>query len=248
MVTGFAGLLAGAFSMAVGEFTSVASQRDILARQVDLERRELAGGARRRRPPSWRSSSSRRGSRADQAARTAAELLKNPEHALDTLVREELGLDPEDLGSPWGAAGSSFATFAVGAFIPVVPFFFLQRDAGDGGGVGAPPASCWPAWAGWSASWRARRPGSRRRAWSGSPRSRAGPPGPSGGSSARRSPDGAPAPLLVAVPLVAPGGVANRELVVDRRVDARPAAPPGRSRAARAGPPPLVVAAHRWAG
>jgi VIT1/CCC1 family predicted Fe2+/Mn2+ transporter len=55
-------------------------------------------------------------------------LLKNPEHALDTLVREELGLDPEDLGSPWGVAGSSFATFAVGAFIPVVPFFFLHGN------------------------------------------------------------------------------------------------------------------------
>ena len=125
MVTGFAGLLAGAFSMAVGEFTSVASQRDILARQVDLERRELAD-APQEEAAELALIFQQKGLSAEHAARTAAELLKNPEHALDTLVREELGLDPEDLGSPWGAAGSSFATFALGAFIPVVPFFFLQ--------------------------------------------------------------------------------------------------------------------------
>jgi len=125
MVTGFAGLLAGAFSMAVGEFTSVASQRDILARQVELERRELAE-APEEETAELALIFQQKGLSADHAARTAAELLKNPEHALDTLVREELGLDPDDLGSPWGAAGSSFATFAVGAFIPVVPFFFLQ--------------------------------------------------------------------------------------------------------------------------
>ncbi len=125
MVTGFAGLLAGAFSMAVGEFTSVASQRDILARQVELERRELAE-APEEETAELALIFQQKGLSADHAARTAAELLKNPEHALDTLVREELGLDPDDLGSPWGAAGSSFGTFAVGAFIPVVPFFFLQ--------------------------------------------------------------------------------------------------------------------------
>ena len=170
MVTGFAGLLAGAFSMAVGEFTSVASQRDILARQVELERRELAE-APQEETAELALIFQQKGLSPDQAARTAAELLKNPEHALDTLVREELGLDPEDLGSPWGAAGSSFATFAVGAFIPVVPFFFLHGTTGDGGGRPPPPASCWPAWEGWSGSWRARRPGSRRRGWSGSPRS-----------------------------------------------------------------------------
>ncbi len=125
LVTGFAGLLAGAFSMAVGEFTSVASQRDILARQVELERRELAE-APEEETAELALIFQQKGLSADHAARTAAELLKNPEHALDTLVREELGLDPDDLGSPWGAAGSSFGTFAVGAFIPVVPFFFLH--------------------------------------------------------------------------------------------------------------------------
>ncbi len=125
VVTGFAGLLAGAFSMAVGEFTSVASQRDVLARQVELERRELAE-APHEEAAELALIFQQKGLSAEQAARTAAELLKNPEHALDTLVREELGLDPEDLGSPWGAAGSSFATFSIGAVIPVVPFLFLQ--------------------------------------------------------------------------------------------------------------------------
>jgi VIT1/CCC1 family predicted Fe2+/Mn2+ transporter len=125
MVTGFAGLLAGSFSMAVGEFTSVASQRDILARQVDLERRELAE-APEEEAAELALIFQQKGLSPDQAARIATELLKNPEHALDTLVREELGLDPDDLGSPWGAAGSSFATFAIGATIPVIPFLFLR--------------------------------------------------------------------------------------------------------------------------
>ena len=125
LVTGFAGLLAGSFSMAVGEFTSVASQRDILARQVDLERRELAE-APEEEAAELALIFQQKGLSPDQAARIAAELLKNPEHALDTLVREELGLDPDDLGSPWGAASSSFATFALGATIPVIPFILLR--------------------------------------------------------------------------------------------------------------------------
>jgi len=124
-VTGFAGLLAGAFSMSVGEYTSVASQRDILKRQVDLERRELAE-APEEEAAELALIFKQKGLSTEQASRTAAELLKNPEHALDTLVREELGLDPADLGSPWRAASSSFVTFAVGAAIPLVPFLLLR--------------------------------------------------------------------------------------------------------------------------
>ncbi len=125
VVTGLAGLLAGSFSMAVGEYTSVASQRDILRRQVELERRELEE-APQEETAELALIFQQKGLSSEQAARTAAELLKNPEHALDTLVREELGLDPDDLGSPWGAATSSFGTFAVGAAIPVLPFLFLR--------------------------------------------------------------------------------------------------------------------------
>ncbi len=125
LVTGCAGLLAGAFSMAVGEYTSVASQRDILARQVSMERREIAE-APEEEAAELALILKQKGVSAEQASRTATEILKNPEHALDTLVREELGLDPEDLGSPWQAAGSSFLTFAVGAAVPVLPFLFLR--------------------------------------------------------------------------------------------------------------------------
>ncbi|ABC80486.1 VIT1/CCC1 transporter family protein [Anaeromyxobacter dehalogenans] len=121
LVTGFAGLLAGAFSMAAGEYTSVASQRDLLARQIALEKREIEE-APEEEAAELALIFKQKGLSTEQASRTAAEILKNPESALDTLVREELGLDPEDLGSPMGAALSSFAMFSVGALVPIVPF------------------------------------------------------------------------------------------------------------------------------
>jgi VIT1/CCC1 family predicted Fe2+/Mn2+ transporter len=128
VITGLAGLLAGAFSMATGEYTSVASQRDLLARQIALERREIEE-APEEEAAELALIFKQKGLSTEQASRTAAEILKNPEQALDTLVREELGLDPADLGSPWGAALSSFAMFAVGAVIPVIPFLFLRETA-----------------------------------------------------------------------------------------------------------------------
>jgi VIT1/CCC1 family predicted Fe2+/Mn2+ transporter len=121
IVTGFAGLLAGAFSMAAGEYTSVASQRDLLQRQIDLERREVEE-APEEEAAELALLFKQKGLSTEQASRTAAEILKNPESALDTLVREELGLDPADLGSPWGAAVASFALFSVGALVPLAPF------------------------------------------------------------------------------------------------------------------------------
>jgi VIT1/CCC1 family predicted Fe2+/Mn2+ transporter len=135
LITGFAGLLAGAFSMAVGEYTSVASQRDLLARQVALERREVEEA------PDEEAAElalifKQKGLSTEQARRTATEIFKNPEHALDTLVREELGLDPEDLGSPIQAALSSFVTFATGAAVPVLPFVFLAGGAAVGVAAG----------------------------------------------------------------------------------------------------------------
>jgi vacuolar iron transporter family protein len=125
VVTGLAGLLAGAFSMAAGEYTSVASQRDLLARQVAMERREIAE-APEEEAAELAQIFKQKGLSAEQAMRTATEIVKNPESALDTLVREELGLDPEDLGSPMGAALSSFGMFAVGAVVPLVPFLLLR--------------------------------------------------------------------------------------------------------------------------
>ncbi|HEX9243559.1 MAG TPA: VIT1/CCC1 family protein [Anaeromyxobacter sp.] len=127
VVTGFAGLLAGAFSMAAGEYTSVASQRDLLTRQVELEKREIAE-APEEEAAELALIFKQKGLSTEQASRTAAELLKNPESAADSLVREELGLDPGALGSPRAAALSSFAMFAVGAVIPIVPFLLATGN------------------------------------------------------------------------------------------------------------------------
>jgi VIT1/CCC1 family predicted Fe2+/Mn2+ transporter len=109
--------------MAVGEYTSVASQRDILQRQVEMERREIAD-APEEEAAELALILQQKGVSTGQATRTATEILRNPDQALDTLVREELGLDPEDLGSPVQAAASSFLMFAVGAAVPVLPFLF----------------------------------------------------------------------------------------------------------------------------
>ena len=131
LLTGFAGLLAGAFSMAAGEYISVASQSDLLRRQIEQERRELA------ETPQEEAAElaliyQQKGLSPEQAMGTAQELMKNPEAALDTLVRERLGLDPSDLGSPVAAALSSFVTFAFGAAMPVLPFLFVTGQAAAG--------------------------------------------------------------------------------------------------------------------
>lgn len=127
VVTGFAGLLAGAFSMAAGEYSSVASQRDLLTRQVELEKREIEE-APEEEAAELALIFKQKGLSTEQASRVAAEILKNPEQAADTLVREELGLDPGDLGSPWSAAWSSLVMFAVGATVPLIPFLLTTGN------------------------------------------------------------------------------------------------------------------------
>jgi VIT1/CCC1 family predicted Fe2+/Mn2+ transporter len=125
VLTGIAGLLAGAFSMGAGEWISMQSQRELFERQIALEREELKimpeeEGAE------LASIYERKGlSRAD-AKRVADRLMDDPEAALDTKVREELGLDPDELGSPWGAAIGSFVAFSVGAFVPLAPFLLAR--------------------------------------------------------------------------------------------------------------------------
>lgn len=126
LITGMAGLLAGALSMAAGEYVSVRSQREFYEYQIGLEREELAAY------PDEEAEElaliyNARGLGLGEARDFSRKLLANPEHALDVLAREELGLNPEDLGSPMGAALSSFGCFAVGAAIPLVPFFFGVR-------------------------------------------------------------------------------------------------------------------------
>lgn len=121
---GLAGLLAGAFSMAAGEFVSVAGQRDVFAREIALEAAELAD-----HPQDEAKELSllyqAKGLSAELADAAAAKIIADPKVALDTLVREELGLDPGDLGSPVRVAMSSFASFAVGAALPLLPFALL---------------------------------------------------------------------------------------------------------------------------
>jgi VIT1/CCC1 family predicted Fe2+/Mn2+ transporter/rubrerythrin len=127
LLAGIAGLLAGAFSMAAGEYVSMRAQRELFERQIELEREELLNS-----PEEEQKEISliyqAKGLPKDEADRTAARLMENPDIALDTLVREELGLDPRELGSPWGAAFWSFLAFAIGALIPVLPFLFGSAD------------------------------------------------------------------------------------------------------------------------
>lgn len=125
---GVAGLLAGAFSMAAGEYVSVAGQRDVFAREIRLEKAELE-----QRPQEearelellYRA----KGMDAALARQVAAKILADPDIALDTLAREELGLDPDDLGSPVRVALSSFASFAAGALVPLLPFALISGTA-----------------------------------------------------------------------------------------------------------------------
>jgi VIT1/CCC1 family predicted Fe2+/Mn2+ transporter len=128
MVTGMAGLFAGALSMAVGEYVSVASQRDLLRRQIILESRELAEAPEEEEAELVQLLRDK-GLTAEQAAATARQIMQNPDSALETLVREELGLDPADLGSPTRAALSSFLTFAGGAALPLLPMLLLKGQA-----------------------------------------------------------------------------------------------------------------------
>jgi VIT1/CCC1 family predicted Fe2+/Mn2+ transporter len=125
LLSGAAGLIAGAFSMAAGEYVSVRSQREMFEYQIGLEKEELD------HYPEEEAEElaliyQARGLPLDDAVRLASKLTADPAQALDTLAREELGLNPDDLGSPWGAALFSFSAFAIGASIPLLPFLFAS--------------------------------------------------------------------------------------------------------------------------
>ncbi|MFI7445076.1 VIT1/CCC1 transporter family protein [Nonomuraea indica] len=123
VLAGFAGLVAGACSMAAGEYTSVKSQTELMRAEIAVERRELARnpeGEQAELAALYRS----RGLDPDLAQRVAAGLSADPEQALRVHVREELGVDPDDLPSPYLAAASSFGAFSAGALVPLVPFLF----------------------------------------------------------------------------------------------------------------------------
>lgn len=127
-LAGLAGLLAGAFSMAAGEYISVQAQRELLERELEVERRELEQHPEMERKELagiYRS----RGVDADVAEKVAAQLSVDPATALEAHAREELGIDPGDLGSAEGAAMSSFASFTLGAFIPLAPWLVAEGTA-----------------------------------------------------------------------------------------------------------------------
>jgi len=128
LLSGIAGLIAGAFSMAAGEYVSVRSQREMYEYQIGLERDELEHYPEAEAEELALIYEARGHSREESAA-MARHVTADPERALATLAREELGLNPDDLGSPRGAALSSFVSFAAGASIPLLPFVLVGGAA-----------------------------------------------------------------------------------------------------------------------
>jgi VIT1/CCC1 family predicted Fe2+/Mn2+ transporter len=122
-LAGLAGLIAGAVSMAAGEYVSMRAQAELLERELEMERVELDRNPHVETVELAQIYESR-GLDPDTASELAHHMMKNPELALETHAREELGIDPNSLGSPVGAAVSSFLAFAIGALIPLLPWFF----------------------------------------------------------------------------------------------------------------------------
>ena len=126
LITGLAGLLAGSLSMALGEWLSVQSARELFEHQIGIERDELLM-APEEEAQELALIYQAKGLPADQARELEQRLVQDPRTALDTLAREELGVDPAELGgSAWEAAITSFLLFSAGAIIPVVPYFFTE--------------------------------------------------------------------------------------------------------------------------
>lgn len=126
LVMGLAGLLAGACSMAMGEWLSVQSARELYRKQIATESDELAQVPEEEKEELVLIYQSK-GLTRDEAHAMAERMMGSKDTALDTLVREELGINPDDLGgSAWAAAASSFLVFMFGAIVPVIPFFFLS--------------------------------------------------------------------------------------------------------------------------
>jgi VIT1/CCC1 family predicted Fe2+/Mn2+ transporter len=127
-LAGLAALVAGAFSMASGEYVSMRAQKELLERELAMERHEIT-----HRPEGERRELVRiyedRGVAPELARQLASEMMRTPELALETHAREELGIDPGRLGSPVQAAASSFATFALGALLPLVPWLVATGTA-----------------------------------------------------------------------------------------------------------------------
>ena len=125
LITGLAGLLAGAISMALGEWLSVQSSRELFSHQIQIEAAEIEQ-APEEEAEELALIYEARGLPREQARTLANQILENKDSAVETLAREELGIDPSELGgSAWEAALTSFILFALGAIVPVSPFIFL---------------------------------------------------------------------------------------------------------------------------
>lgn len=135
LLAGLAGLLAGAFSMGAGEYISMSNQREAFERELSYEREEIElhpEDEQRELELIYQA----KGVEADTAAAIAAQVLSDKDVALDTMAREELGLDPDDLGSPWRAAASSFLSFSLGAVLVVLPYLVTGGSIALAGAMG----------------------------------------------------------------------------------------------------------------
>ena len=128
LLAGVAGLLAGSFSMAAGEYVSMRAQRELFEQQIAMEQQELEMSPKEEEEELSLIYQAK-GIPEKEAALLARRIVENPKTAIDTLAREELGLDPSQLGSPWSAAASSFVAFVVGALVPVLPYLFVAGQA-----------------------------------------------------------------------------------------------------------------------
>jgi len=127
-LAGLAGLVAGSFSMASGEYISMKAQSELFERDLAIERKALVESPEGETEELYETFV-RKGIAPELARRLAVEVMSDPVLALETHAREEFGVDPSSLGSPWAASISSFFAFAVGAFIPLVPWLFIGGAA-----------------------------------------------------------------------------------------------------------------------
>ena len=128
VIAGVAGLLAGGFSMAVGEYVSVRSQRELLEYQIELQRHQLHHTPEQERDILTEIYEAKGLSRAESDL-IVGRIMKDPERAIDTFVREEIGLSAETMGSPVAAGLGSLGAFAIGALVPLIPFILLRGGA-----------------------------------------------------------------------------------------------------------------------
>lgn len=127
-LAGLAGLVAGAFSMGTGEYLSVRAQKELFNYEIEVERTSLAEEPHKEREE-LRDIFLKQGIEPELAERLSIDLMRDPEMALRTHAREELGIDPSAIASPWVASSSSFGFFAIGAFLPLIPW--LVTSSGD---------------------------------------------------------------------------------------------------------------------